>query len=233
MDTCKKEITFCAQGCGANVHYDCMKRWKEQKLANAEIVKCPLFRRIWPTEGGEQALQCADLDADAFRIYYDWLYHRTISLQEDEAPVDLTHRRTHGGKEFCGLLNAYLLGAQVQDKAFRTAILRAFLEVMKETNIYPGPYQINPVYRKTKPSSGIRKFLVEVHVSFAECGWIQEDRKRYPAVFLADLSIALLRTRNVAENTGPQIAKLKDRFCNHGDDIVEELRSDASDSDSD
>jgi hypothetical protein len=110
----------------------------------------------------------------------------------------------------------------VQDKAFRTAILRAFLEVMKETNIYPGPDQINQVYRKTKPPSGIRKFLVEVHVSFAGYDWIQEEWEQYPAWFLADLSIALLRTRNVAENTGPQIAKLKDRFCNHGEDIVEE-----------
>lgn len=170
---------------------------------------------------GEQAFQCADLDSDAFHNYYKWLYHRTIPLQEDETPVDDAQR---AGEECGDLLNAYLLGAQVQDKSFRTASLQALLEVIKENDVYPSPFHIRKVYRKTKPPSRIRKFLVEVHVSFGEYNWIQEDWEQYLAGFLADLSISLLRIRNVAENTGPEMAKLKERL---------ELRSDPTNSDTD
>jgi hypothetical protein len=163
MDSTRKEITFCAPGCGANMHYECMKSWKEQKSARREAVTCPLCRYLCPTEMHEQSLHCPELDAVSFEYYQEWLYHHTILMGSEEGSLEPNNATE---EDHCALVGAYILGVQVQDRTFR----------------------------KKEEQSPLRVFLVNHYVVNARPGWFAEgDWGHYPARFMADLTMALLR----------------------------------------
>ena len=48
-DTMNKEenLTFCRQGCGKNIHTECMERWVRHKVQNRQEITCPLCRISW------------------------------------------------------------------------------------------------------------------------------------------------------------------------------------------
>jgi hypothetical protein len=191
MDPTRKEITFCIPGCGANMHYECMKSWKEQKSTAREAVTCPLCRHICPIETHEQSLHCPELDAVSFDCYQEWLYHHTILMGSEEAslePDDVAE------EDHCALVGAYLLGVQVRDRTFRKKVLQALTEVIRETGLYPGSGPIKKAYCVTKDQSPLRAFLVNHYVVKAAPGWFAgDDWGEYPPKFMADLTMALLR----------------------------------------
>jgi hypothetical protein len=191
MDSTRKEITFCAPGCGANMHYECMKSWKEQKSARREAVTCPLCRYLCPTEMHEQSLHCPELDAVSFEYYQEWLYHHTILMGSEEGSLEPNNATE---EDHCALVGAYILGVQVQDRTFRKKVLQALTEVDRETGLSPGPGPIKKAYRGTEEQSPLRVFLVNHYVVNARPGWFAEgDWGHYPARFMADLTMALLR----------------------------------------
>jgi hypothetical protein len=231
MDPTRKEITFCSSGCGANIHHECMKSWKQQKSARSEAITCPLCRQLWPSENNEQSLQCPNLDGVSFDYYQEWLYHHTILLQHNESSIgdDDTNE-----EESYVLINAYLLGLQVRDAKFCKDVLQALIEVCNETECIPGSGPISRVYRATKEKSCMRRFLVDIYVVQAEPDWFMDDVwSEYPSKFMADLTMALLRRRRDSQNIENDMATLKTTHCVIDEDADQELDSDATSWDSD
>jgi hypothetical protein len=229
MDPTRKEITFCASGCGANMHYECMKNWKEQKLARHEAVTCPLCRHLCPTETHEQSLLCPELDPVSFERYQEWLYHHTIFLEDREIPYDDSNVAE---EETSALIEVYLLGVQLRDRMFSKDVFKTLLEIGDDGNSIPDSTPIQRVYRATKPKSRMRRFLVDVHVAFARSSCFRGDSSnQYPRKFMADVAMALLRRRG-SEDVDKKMADLSATYCILEDGEDEESETDASDPDS-
>eukprot|EP01083_Nonionella_stella_P186688 684212_1 len=47
----EKKLVYCKDGCGQNMHRDCMMRWGRSKKQKGHDVTCPYCREAWPVEG--------------------------------------------------------------------------------------------------------------------------------------------------------------------------------------
>jgi hypothetical protein len=230
MDPTRKEITFCIPGCGANMHYECMKSWKEQKSAAREAVTCPLCRHICPIETHEQSLHCPELDAVSFEYYQEWLYHRTIFLEDQKIPIK---NSKVAERETSALIDAYLLGVRLRDRMFCKNIFKALIETAYDSNEMPSPELIHRIYHATEDKSRMRRFLVDFYITFAKSTCFEGNRSDgYPRKFMADVAMALLRRRN-SEGIDQEWPDLNATYCIVEDGADEELpEADANDPDS-
>jgi ssDNA-binding Zn-finger/Zn-ribbon topoisomerase 1 len=211
MDLTRSELTFCRSRCGANMHYDCMMNWKEQKVARSEAITCPMCRETWPEEQTEQAFRSSAFDEKAFSCYYGWLYHRHIFfIANPKSDEDDEDERS--------MMKAYELSRQVRDKTFGKAVLQALCEWFQETEFWPSIDSIILAYKVTTKRSQLRKLIVDVFASQAEPQWFEnfdksEEDRYYLVEFLNDLAIALLRRRTISKDAKQEMENLMDEHC--------------------
>jgi hypothetical protein len=118
-----------------------------------------------------------------------------------------------GNTDLRSLVKAYLLGERIHDAAFRFAVLEGSLELYKELGRYPGLVLVKFAYEKSRPGSGIRKFLVQVYMLAGSAKWLgrSDDVDKMPAEFLRDLTQALLRGRQ--KDKGWDVEAAKREIC--------------------
>jgi hypothetical protein len=153
-----KELTYCPSSCGKNFHYNCIKPWVVQS-GEPEDFLCPYCRQPWlwgDDTDNEHTL--SEINAQGFTVYYTWLYHNCISVQEDNSGIPSLNI----------LFEAAILGETVRDTEFCKAVLAYILEVVNqihyisgsEMSYFPGLYILKNVYGKTTESSPIRRVLL-------------------------------------------------------------------------
>ena len=86
------------------------------------------------------------------------------------------------------------MGLKLKSKKFCRDVIHGLVEVSKDIDEYPGPDSIRLAYDKTAKGSSLRLVLVQLWADTADAAWIEDDETdEYPAEFLKDLTIALLR----------------------------------------
>ncbi|KAF1843703.1 uncharacterized protein K460DRAFT_289584, partial [Cucurbitaria berberidis CBS 394.84] len=194
-----KELTFCSMTCGNNFHHDCIERWKEQP-PDREALRCPVCREKWESERTTISVhRFKDFNSVAFEIYVEWLYHGQICVEPSQS----------GKPKFHHLVEAYLLGVQIQDNHFCKAVLHGSIEIFRDHHCIPCPQTIAYAYEKTCDQSPLRKLLVRIYVIAARQQWFHG--KEYLAVFMHDLALALLKESPRKKEWDAELVKRE--FC--------------------
>ncbi|KAF2122127.1 hypothetical protein BDV96DRAFT_137377 [Lophiotrema nucula] len=175
MDPIKDDITYCTS-CGQNFHGKCMTQW----LGNNNTT-CTTCRAVWVGKPSHSQLKCADLDADSFELYIQWLYNDQLSICQDE----------HDANWIFQLLQAHIAGDTLGDIEFQKAILAELIEHHMTRRSYPGETYVQHVYENTSGPCTLRRFLVDMYVY----GVRELSEDKMPVQFLLDLSKALLKYR--------------------------------------
>jgi hypothetical protein len=179
-----EEIVFC-RTCGGNIHHGCMKKWEDQNQSDDSETEanCPLCRSEWVTDNHSCA--CPQLDAKSFSMYTEWLYSTKLPIGDASKSCATV---------FGVLSDTWQFGRIIGDKKFLNAILHAGLEAIQDTEKCPAGGCIHEIYALTTADCDLRKLLVRVYAKRAKVEWFQAP-KSYPAEFLKDMTMALLRER--------------------------------------
>jgi hypothetical protein len=177
-----KELTYCPKSCGKNFHYNCIQRWINER-GKPKDFKCPHCRQPWPLKVNTALIhRFPKLDAMAFAMYNEWLYHHSITLQDDE----------NGNPSLYNLVQAYFLGRDIQDTDFCGIVVKKLLETMKAFGIFPCAKTIKLAYEKS--SSGCLIPEIMVYFYFVTGGSQWEDiigGDDLPAAFWKDIASGL------------------------------------------
>ncbi|OAK95111.1 hypothetical protein IQ06DRAFT_232464 [Phaeosphaeriaceae sp. SRC1lsM3a] len=211
MNPTRTDITFCRVSCGANIHSDCLEKWKMQSSFLMRSTTCPMCRRMWQSERSEQTHTFLALSAKPFHCYYEWSYSRHIPL----STLKSSPNNIEAGWDMDALINAYSLGTRIQDNTFSKAVLQALCEVCQDEDRYPGGGSIALAYASTTDGSPLRKLLVDIYVLRAETSWFERDDewRGYPPKFLTDLAMAFFNQRRVSNDCEEELEQLKDKYC--------------------
>jgi hypothetical protein len=143
-----KELTYCTAHCGNSFHYKCMERWKDEKCAAGQTVKCPFCRHNWAVEDNVITVhRFPNLNATTLSIFTDWLYHNRIAVEDIASGV------AQGQPDMEALIKAYVLGLHLEHSTFCQAVMEAPLESAEDASIYPGPVTIANTYNNTRKGS--------------------------------------------------------------------------------
>jgi hypothetical protein len=147
-------------------------------------------------------------DAQAFRLYVQWLYtgrlHTRLSLARDEQFKDRRYELTN-------LIEGYLLGDYLQDNDYKDILVDAMVEWASE---YSGvPHSAKPadfaarVYTSTDGSSPLRKLLADLTVWLPkQSDWKQIPEDQFPHGFLCDV-IRVFSAKIQQSETAPEDKK--------------------------
>jgi len=215
------DLTHCAATCGKNFHYDCIQAWKANKPGQGALT-CPNCRQGWVAESNKIKTRAFhELDKVGYSIYQEWLYRGHVCIPDD-VPEDESH---NVNSSYGSLIKAYLVGVRVKDAKFATAVVETFLDVIKESGIYPGPGYIQYAYDRASPTSILRRFLIQIYLKFGHAEWFDESDPRFhrfPAEFMSNL-VQEIFTHGFECNKDWDVEELKKELCQVGKDCTGEL----------
>jgi hypothetical protein len=180
-----KELTYCVSSCGSNFHRSCMDDWKRGGPRGP--LRCPMCRSLWEQPRGEAVYRLLALDAEAFEIYYNWMYTTSISVPSDDHSFEVT---------FHLLMKAFDLALHIYEPAFHKAIEEAILPLCAEKSC-PSVDIVVETYAITRGPSPMRKLLILLHMELnnQEYSSVLANWDKYPARFQIDLTRAMMRER--------------------------------------
>jgi len=145
-------------------------------------------------ESGQQTVELLEHDPELFELFYHFLYTGQIfSAEEGDG------RAVCGDTEFQRLIRAWLLGDQLASTSFKDALSDALLLKLHSDGRSPLGLQVELYPNSTGPS-GMRRLLVDLAAGY----WpvdvmeqrIEKRKEMYPADFLYDLAVVLMRARS-------------------------------------
>lgn len=189
-----EELTHCG-ACGGNFHYTCLEAWKNRVGSPKEATR-PLCRHVWE-EVAPATQHPANIEVDVFKLYEEWFYHCNISLRssrDDGEPESIAHE---SGQSIGQLIDAYVLGAQLDDQSFCFALLRTITEVTVNSKLYSNESLVAKVYTMTAAACSLRTLLVEmylnIHVNDND-DTLEQHWSLLPAEFMRSLSLSYARS---------------------------------------
>lgn len=122
-------------------------------------------------------------------------------------------------------VDLYIVGDYLDDSAFRTAMLKTFVQEAIDKHEYPGDILVTKVWDNTPESSPLRKMVLEI--------WITESiktlaerfakfDKNYPKAFIVECLRAIGET-NAAANKRVSDKERKQRLQSRRDEILKFL----------
>lgn len=93
-----------------------------------------------------------DMAPEIYPVYHEWLYRKQICIKDTETDVQPTP--SHGT-----WVLAYFFGRIIEDNKFCQAILKAAIQLCKESNSLPSPDVVEYAYKKSCKKAPIRNFL--------------------------------------------------------------------------
>lgn len=160
------------------VHESCITR-------TSEFFKAAM-KKEW-TEGQTRTIKLPEEPfLETFTHYLHYAYHRKLPTEDMN---ELVVKQKH----FVHLMDIYVLGERMIDKSVQQAVIRESLRLTTLANdeerlMFPGPKAIATAYEGTCEGSGLRRFLVDLHVVERLATWSAVENME----FLQDYSKALL-----------------------------------------
>lgn len=144
--------------------------------------------------------------AGAFQLYNNWLYYRTISVESSQEGLQ-------GWSDRIALsIDAYLLGAEVDDQAFCYALLQFVISECVQAPCCPGGDLITMAYTETNGPCSLRTLLVGLYLNARlERNTFDHVWRHVPAEFKSDLGAAFF-TRDLHEVRIGTVESLSTRY---------------------
>lgn len=211
-----EELSHCAT-CGVHFHFSCQEKKNGQASPPA---RCPACLCDWKEPCHETQI-LSDIQVYPFEFYVDWLYRRRI-LETDDA--DCEYR-------YLDLIEAYIVGTQLEDDSFCNAVLHGLVESCVDEKWFPECDAIKEAYKSTPENCSLRKVLVQiftkVHANFDDSFSLRNVLSGMPKEFLHDLTMALMEKTSdqdrewslAALKEFPELRPLDDTDFHYAEDI--------------
>jgi len=151
-------------------------------------------------EAQEQTIRLPRESVEAFDIYLQWLFSRTVATKQD------TEGKHH--KEYMQLVQAYALGDMLQDTTFTNALIDCLIAKALTTKVYPSIKVVDYLYRYTPDTSPARRLMVDMYVWQAKGNgaWFGDrDGEFSNKDFTYDCLLAMSDKRKVPTNHAPYL----------------------------
>lgn len=165
-------------------------------------------------EAKTKIIRLPEANVKDFEIYLQWMYTKAIVFDD----CDPTYANFRFGKEedrdrlanvrYPKLVDLYILGDALMDKAFRNAVIDTIVETILEINKHPGNDDVIKAWNQTPIGSMLRKILLDSWTASINVTIFDEYKSLLPPDFRDDLIREVIRVacgeRNKEE--GPQYA---------------------------
>ena len=153
------------------------------------------FDRKW-REGQSRVLEMPEDEPAVVSGYLEWLYTGRVNARTNP---ELSTEERNDRDERLG--HMYVFAEKVQENSLCDEIIRKSAQVGDTSwddgiRRIPNDDILQIIYDGTPSGSPARRFFVDLHVARGSAGWIGDSVEDYPAEFLFDFSIAMLRARD-------------------------------------
>jgi hypothetical protein len=160
-------------------------------------------------EGTDKTVKLPGEYQDAFEIFYNWLYTRTMYTPTDKGEIPLGYR---------SIVESYVFGDAHQIPEFSNAALNTLVQKIDQEALFPVE-ELEYIYENTLPDSLLRKYLTDDVVAcylFDDFGTTDD----FPKDFMRDIILAS-RKAECAPGLGSSphdwANKLLDCICDYHD----------------
>lgn len=158
------------------------------------------FKGNWK-EGQDGVATLPEDDADIVQRYLHFVYTGRLAVV---AP-NINDKDNVAGHEaeYLTLFNLHIFGDKYKDIQIKNAVVKAIIEKGQVEDSdgstwFPGPREVDVLYKSTQPGSFLRKLVVDIHVGKGWEEWLENET--YNPEFLADLVKALMKVNRELHN---------------------------------
>lgn len=145
-------------------------------------------------EKNERVVRLPEIRSNLFQMYTFWAYSGNVVINEKNYCFAVSQLKL--------LLHAWRLGDVLGDAQFRNQVMRTCVEKLPTFDVVPNIDIFTHVWKKTTPSSPLRKMLVDVIVARFERTSFIKRVKDYPREVLEVVAVSLMLHQDpIAWNT--------------------------------
>lgn len=135
-------------------------------------------------ERSERVVRLPEVQFNLFQMYTVWVYSGKVVINEKKYHLPASQLEL--------LLHTWLLGDVLGDAQFRNQVMRTCVEEPPTFDVVPNVDIFTHVWKKTTPSSPLRKMLVDVIVARFERTAFIKRVEDYPREVLEVVAVSLM-----------------------------------------
>jgi len=173
--------------------------------ANYLVQESEYFKNILAEEWFVPTITIPDIDYETMTNYLTYAYIEKLPTAHLIGPVC----DTFTGIEYSSLAHLYIIAERFQNQALKNAILREIKRIstlldIDTTATFPGPEDIDIIYRGTSEGDPARRLVVDMLAENASGYWLTPECNQ---TFVLDLARELLN-----KSRGVEFVRLPSRF---------------------